>query len=109
MAVREAVGNNQMTFIMFYDPEKDSYTTLSNSYGLDFDKVMSMFYDMPFLGRMTPDDAFDEWKYYYEDVALAEIYGFELNGGTVQLSIADGYVMPGMGEEEEDGEEDQSA
>lgn len=51
---------------------------------------------------MTPDDAFEEWKYYYEDVALAEIYGFELEDGTVQFSIADGYVMPGMGEKEEE-------
>ena len=102
LAARKAVRNNQMTIIMFYNPEKDSFTTLSNSYGMDFDEVMSMFNDMPFLGRMTPDDAFEEWKYYYEDVALAEIYGFELEDGTVQFSIADGYVMPGMGEKEEE-------
>ncbi len=39
-------------------------------------------------------NAFERWNDYYDDVALAEIYGFQLDDGQVQISILDNYIMP---------------
>ena len=49
---------------------------------------------MPFLGRITPEKEFEGWEEYFDDVALAEIYGFELEDGMVQIAILDKYIMP---------------
>ena len=56
--------------------------------------VLKSFCEMPFLGRISPQDAFEGWEEYFEDVALVEIYGFELEDGMVQIAILDYYIMP---------------
>ncbi|MBR5687679.1 MAG: hypothetical protein IKX36_06950 [Prevotella sp.] len=106
LSLREAVNNNQMTVIMFFDPDSGECTSLINNYGVDFENVKGGFNQLTFIGRISTDEAFEGWNYYYEDVALAEIYGFELANGTVQMSILDGYVMPGTGDEDENEEEE---
>ena len=44
---------------------------------------------MPFIGQISTMEAFANWQKYYEDLSLAEIYGFKLEDGMVQMSIID--------------------
>ena len=46
------------------------------------------------LEELKTEDAFKDWSIYYDDVALAEIYGFELEDGMVQIAILDRYITP---------------
>lgn len=94
LAVRAAVKRNQVVIIILYNSEDDEYCVVSNGYGIDFDEVLSSFNEMPFLGRISTTDAFDNWHDYYDDLALAEIYGFELEDGMVQMSILDYFIEP---------------
>lgn len=90
--VRAAVKRNQVVVMILYNSEEDEYITMSNGYDTEFDDVLKSFCEMPFLGRIKPQDAFKKWEEYYDDVALAEIYGFELEDGLVQIAILDSYI-----------------
>lgn len=91
--VRAAVKRNQVVMMILYNDEDGEYAEFSNSYGQDFDEVLSGFLKLPFLGRVSPQDAFEQWEDYFDDVALAEIYGFELEDGMVQMAILDYYIL----------------
>ena len=90
--VRAAVKRNQVVVMILYNSEKDDYLIMRNGLFSDFDDVLESFCEMPFLGRITPEDAFKGWDAYVDDVALAEIYGFELEDGMVQITILDSYI-----------------
>lgn len=83
-----------MVVMILYNAADDNYVAMSNGYGIEFDEVLKSFCEMPFIGRVSPQDAFEIWNDYYDDVALAEIYGFQLEDGQVQISILDYYIMP---------------
>lgn len=91
--VRAAIKRNQVVMMILYNDEDDEYAVFSNSYGQDFDKVLSVFLKLPFLGRVRFQDAFEQWEDFFDDVALAEIYGFELEDGMVQIAILEYYIM----------------
>ena len=93
LEVRAAVKRNQVVVMILYNSEEDEYLTMSNGYDTDFDDVLQSFCEMPFLGRIKPQDAFKEWEEYFDDVALAEIYGFELEDGLVQIAILEYYIL----------------
>lgn len=94
LEVRSAVKRNQVVIMILYNSELDEYCVVSNGYGIDIDDVLSSFNEMPFLGRIKVEDAFENWNEYYDDLALAEIYGFELEDGLVQMAILDYYIKP---------------
>ena len=94
LEVRAAVKRNQVVIMILYNSEEDEYFTMSNGYGIEFDDVLKTFCEMPFLGRITPENAFEDWEEYFDDVALAEIYGFKLEDGMVQIAILEYYIMP---------------
>lgn len=94
LEVRAAVKRNQVVVMILYNSEEDEYLTMSNGYDIEFDEVLKTFCEMPFLGRISPADVFEEWDEYFDDRALAEIYGFELEDGQVQIAILDFFVMP---------------
>ena len=83
-----------MVVMILYISGLDEYCVVSNGYGIDFDKALCSFIELPFLGRISSGDVFDKWKEYYDELALAEIYGFELEDGMVQMSILDYYIKP---------------
>ncbi len=94
LEVRAAVRRNQVVVMILYSAADDDYVAMSNGYGIGFDEVLKSFCEMPFIGRVSPQEAFERWNDYYDDVALAEIYGFQLEDGQVQISILDYYIMP---------------
>lgn len=98
--VRAAVKRNQVVVMILYNSDEDEYLTMSNGYDIEFDEVLKSFCEMPFLGRITPEKAFEGWEEYFDDVALAEIYGFELEDGLVQIAILEYYIMPSEETEE---------
>ena len=89
-----AVKRNQVVVMILYNSEEDRYDILRNGLFSDFDDVLKSFSEMPFLGRIQPQDIFKDWKGYFDDVASAEIYGFELEDGMVQIAILDRYITP---------------
>ncbi len=91
--VRAAVKRNQVVVMVIYNSEEDDYITMSNGCGMDIDDTLKTICELPFLGRISPEDAFGDWEEYFDDVALAEIYGFELEDGLVQIAILDYYIM----------------
>jgi hypothetical protein len=91
--VRDAIKRNQVVMIILYNDENDEYAVFSNTYGQDFDEVLSGFLKLPILGRVSPQDAFEQWEDYFDDVALAEIYGFELEDGMAQMAILEYYII----------------
>lgn len=94
LEVRAAVKRNQVIVMILYNSEEDEYLTMSNGYGIEFDDALNAFCEMPFLGRIAPEDVFEDWEEYFDDFALAEIYGFELEDGIVQIAILDYYISP---------------
>lgn len=92
--VRAAVKNNQVVVIMAYNSEEDEYFTMSNKQGMDIDDTLNTFCELPLLGRISPMDAFKGWEEYFDDVAFAEIFGFELEDGLVQIAIPGYKIVP---------------
>lgn len=95
--VREAVKRNQVVLIMIHSTETDEFGIWSNAEGCEFDSILSALVEMPFTGRVSSTEAFEEWEEYVEDTALAEIYGFELEDGSVQMSILEYFLRPQQG------------
>lgn len=94
LEVRTAIKRNQVVVMILYSAADDDYVAMSNGYGIEIDEVLKFFCEMPFIGRVSPQDAFERWNDYYDDVESAEIYGFQLDDGQVQISILDYYIMP---------------
>ena len=49
--------------------------------------ILNAFQELPFTGRVYQEDVFDKGYEFLEDVEDAEIYGFELEDGSVQVAI----------------------
>lgn len=93
LEVRAAIKRNQVVVMIMYNAEKDEYAVWSNGYDTNFDDFINAFCEMPFMGRVSPLDTFVQWEDYFDDPALHEIYGFELEDGMVQMAILDYYIM----------------
>lgn len=94
LEVRDAVKRNQVVLIIMHNDETDEFSVWNNADGCNFDDILSCFCEMPFLGRIKPEDAFEEWEEYIDDVALTEIFGFKLEDGQVQIAILDYFLLP---------------
>ena len=89
-----AMRRNQVVVIIVYNSEENDYFIMSNKHCTDFDETVKTFCELPFLGKISPQDTFEDWGEYFDDVALAEIYGFELEDGMVQIAILDSLIKP---------------
>ena len=92
LEVRTAIKRNQVVVIILYNADEDEYAVFSNGYDANFDDIVMTFCEMPFLGRVSPLDIYEQWEDYFDDPALGEIYGFELEDGMVQMAILDYYI-----------------
>ena len=102
LEVRSAIKRNQVVVMILYNAEEDKYAVFSNSYDANFDDIIKAFLEMPFLGRVDPLDIFEQWEDYFDDPALGEIYGFELEDGMVQMAILEYYIKEAEDENEEE-------
>ena len=92
LEVCAAIKRNQVVVMILYNAEEDEYAEFSNGYDANFEDIVKAFCEMPFLGRVSPLDTFEQWEDYFDDPALGEIYGFELEDGMVQIAILDYYI-----------------
>ena len=92
LEVRAAIKRNQVVVMILYNAEKDEYAVFSNGYDADFEEIVKAFCDMPFLGRVEPQDIYEQWEDYFDDPVLGEIYGFELEDGMVQIAISEYFI-----------------
>ena len=90
--VRAAIKRNQVVVMMLYNSETDEFCEMSNVYGIDFDEMLADFMEMPFIGHIPVSKAFEEWQDYFENPDEAEIYGFELDDGEMQMAILEYYI-----------------
>lgn len=90
--VRAAIKRNQVVMMMLYNSETDELVEYSNGYGIGFDDMLAAIMEMPFIGHIPVQKAFEEWKDYFENPDEAEIYGFELEDGEMQMAILDYYI-----------------
>ena len=91
---RAAIKRNQVVLMMLHNTETGEFSEYSNGYGIDFDEILSDFTEMPFIGHIPISKAFEEWQDYFENPDEAEIYGFELDDGEVQMAILDCFIKP---------------
>jgi hypothetical protein len=89
LVVRAAIKKNQIVLMMLHNIETGEFAEYSNDYGIDFDEILSDFTEMPFIGHIPISKAFEEWQDYFENPDEAEIYGFELDDGEMQMAILD--------------------
>lgn len=92
--VRSALERKQEVVMVIYNPVREEYFTLINSYDAEFDDVLKSCCELPFRGRVKPQDAFKDWSGYFDDMALAKIYGFEYKDGMIQIAILDRNITP---------------
>jgi hypothetical protein len=92
LELRAAIKRNQVVVMIMYNSEENKYGVWSNGYDTDFEEILNAFCEMPFMGRVSPLDYFVQWEDFFEDPALHEIYGFELEDGMVQIAILDYYI-----------------
>lgn len=90
--VRAAIKRNQVVMMLLYNSETGDLVEYSNGYDIDFDEALASFVDMPFIGHIPIQKAFKEWGDYFENPDEAEIYGFELDDGEVQMAILEYYI-----------------
>lgn len=90
--VRAAIKRNQVVMMMLHNTETGEFSELSNGYDIDFDEILADFMEMPFIGHIPVSKAFEKWKDYFENPDEAEIYGFELEDGEMQMTILDYYI-----------------
>ena len=90
--VRAAIKENRVVIMMLYNAETDDFCVLSNGYGIGFDDMLAEFMEMPFIGHIPISKAFEEWQDYFESPDEAEIYGFELEDGEMQMAILECFV-----------------
>ena len=102
LEVRSAIKRNQVVVMILYNAEEDKYAVFSNGYDANFDDIIKAFLEMPLLGRVDPLDIFEQWEDYFDDPALGEIYGFELEDGMVQMAILEYYIKEAEDENEEE-------
>ena len=89
-----AIKKNQVVVIILHSSEIGHYYITRNDNVTDIDDMLKSLCEIPFLGRISPENAFGEWEDYFDDVTLAEIYGFELEGDMAQITILDKYITP---------------
>jgi hypothetical protein len=89
LEVRNAIVQKKNVVLMMYNSEDGDWCVMSPGEETGWNALLEPLCKLPFLGRIQPKDAFGMWEEYYEDVALANIYGFELDDGLVQVSIVD--------------------
>jgi hypothetical protein len=89
-----AMRRNQVVVMILYNAEENEYFIMRNDFCTDFDDTIKTFCELPFLGKISPQDTFEDWDEYFDDVALADIYGFELEDGQVQIAILDELIKP---------------
>ena len=90
--VRAAIKRNQVVLMMLHNTETGEFAEYSNDYGIDFDEILSDFMEMPFIGNIPISKAFEKWQDYFENPDEAEIYGFELEDGEVQMAILEYFI-----------------
>ena len=89
LEVRNAIVQKKNVILMMYNSDDGDWCVMSPSEEGELNALLEPLCKLPFLGRIRPKDAFGMWEENYEDVALADIYGFELDDGVVQVSIVD--------------------
>ena len=92
LEVRAAIKRNQVVVMILYNADEDEYAVFSNDYDANFDDIVKTFYEIHFLGRVSPLDIYEQWEDYFDDPALGEIYSFELEDGMVQMAILDYFI-----------------
>lgn len=102
LEVRAAIKRNQVVVMILHNAEEDKYAVYSNGYDANFEDIVKAFCEMPFLGRVKPLDIFEQWEDYFDDPALGEIYGFELEDGMVQMAILEYYIKEAEDANEEE-------
>ena len=84
----QAVEQRKQILIMMYCEDTEEMEIITNSDDIDDCKgILNAFQELPFTGRVYQEDVFDKWYEFLEDVKNAEIYGFELEDGSVQVAI----------------------
>ena len=94
LEVRAAIKRSQVVVMILHNAEEDEYAVYSNGYDANFEDIVKAFCEMPFLGRVDPSEIYEQWEDYFDDPALGEIYGFELEDGMVQMAILEYYLQP---------------
>ena len=89
LEVRNAIIQKKNIILMTNNSDDGNWCVMSPGEETELNALLEPLCKLPFLGRIQPKDAFGMWEEYYEDVALADIYGFELDDGLVQVSIVD--------------------
>lgn len=89
--IHQAAKNGREVVMMVSGGEDDGFSVWRTGDGTEAVAVLKAFLKMPFKGRIKPNEAFDDWEDYVPDTDSAEIYGFSLEDGEVQICIT-GYV-----------------
>lgn len=92
--LRSAIEKKQEVIMIINNPVRNEYFTLIKGSDAEFDDVLKSCCELPFRGRIIPQDAFKDWSEYFGDLALAKIYGFEYKDGIIQIAILDRYITP---------------
>lgn len=85
--LRDAIDKKQKVVLIMWSHEDDEWLSLMPGDKTESNDILNTLSSLPFLGKMSPDDVFKMWEEYYDDTVLAEVYGFELEDGEVQISI----------------------
>ena len=94
LELRSALERKQEVVMIIYNSVSTEYYTLINGYDAEFDDVLKSCCELPFRGRVIPQDAFKDWSEYFDDMALAKIYGFKFKDGMIQIAILDRQITP---------------
>ncbi len=94
LELRSALERKQEVVMIIYNSVSIEYYTLIKGYDAEFDDVLKSCCELPFRGRVNPQDAFKDWSEYFDDMTLAKIYGFEFKDVMIQIAILDRYITP---------------
>lgn len=85
--LRDAIDKKRLVVLIAWSKEDDEWSAFLPGDKAESDAILNTIETLPFIGKMTLEDAFEMWDDYYDDTALAEIFGFELEDGQIQISI----------------------
>lgn len=85
--IHRAISDGREVVMMISGGDDDGFSVWRTGDGTEAVAVLEDFLKMPFKGRVKPSDAFDDWEEYVPDIDSAEIYGFSLEDGEVQICI----------------------
>lgn len=60
--LRAALERKQEVVMIIYNPAREEYFTLINSYDAEFDDVLKSCCELPFRGKVKSQDAFKDWS-----------------------------------------------